>query len=139
MRGNILNTLLQVCLQDLNWLQYLVSNCLYHVLKDKTSENSAKKGANLNAYFWHFLTLAPLLLGFMSYCAHKKLSENGFFGHGVHHIYSSYMDQRLFHHSSTACVFVILFNEEGSLCLPCHIHRYICSKHHGIQMQSSFW
>ena len=48
MRGNVLNTLLQVCLQDLNWLQYLVS---YYVLKDKTSENSAKKGAYLNAYF----------------------------------------------------------------------------------------
>ena len=50
MRGNILNTLLQVCLQDLNWLQYLVSYCLYYVLKDKTSENSAKKGTYLNAY-----------------------------------------------------------------------------------------
>ena len=62
MRGNVLNTLLQVCLQDLNWLQYLVSYCLYYVLKDKTSENSAKKGAYLNAYFWHFWTLAPLLL-----------------------------------------------------------------------------
>ena len=61
MRGNVLNTLLQVCLQDLNWLQYLVSYCLYYVLKDKTSENSAKKGAYLNAYFWHFWTLAPLL------------------------------------------------------------------------------
>ena len=44
MRGNVLNTLLQVCLQDLNWVQYLVSYCLYYVLKDKTSENSAKKG-----------------------------------------------------------------------------------------------
>ena len=53
MRGNVLNTLLQVCLQDLNLLQYLVSYCLYYVLKDKTSENSAKKGAYLNAYFWH--------------------------------------------------------------------------------------
>ena len=51
MRGNVLNTLLQVCLQDLNRLQYLVSYCLYYVLKDKTSENSAKKGAYLNAYF----------------------------------------------------------------------------------------
>ena len=61
MRGNVLNTLLQVCLQDLNWVQYLVSYCLYYVLKDKTSENSAKKGAYLNAYFWHFWTLAPLL------------------------------------------------------------------------------
>ena len=61
MRDNVLNTLLQVCLQDLNWLQYLVSYRLYYVLKDKTSENSAKKGAYLNAYFWHFWTLAPLL------------------------------------------------------------------------------
>ena len=61
MRGNVLNTLLQVCLQDLNWVQYLVSYCLYYVLKDKTSENSAKKGAYLNAYFLHFWTLAPLL------------------------------------------------------------------------------
>ena len=51
MRGNILNTLLQVCLQDLNEVQYLVSYCLYYVLKDKASENSAKKGAYLNAYF----------------------------------------------------------------------------------------
>ena len=63
MRGNVLNTLLQVCLQDLNWLQHLVSYCLYYVLKDKTSENSAKKGTYLNAYFWHFWTLAPLLKG----------------------------------------------------------------------------
>ena len=61
MRGNVLNTLLQVCLQDLKWVQYLVSYCPYYVLKDKTSENSAKKGTYLNAYFWHFLTLAPLL------------------------------------------------------------------------------
>ena len=51
MRGNILNTLLQVCLQDLNWVQYLVSYCLYYVLKDKTSKNSAKKGAYLNVFF----------------------------------------------------------------------------------------
>ena len=51
MRGNVLNTLLQVCLQDLNGLQYLVSYCLYYLLKDETSENSAKKGACLNAYF----------------------------------------------------------------------------------------
>ena len=51
MRGNVLNTLLQVSLQDLNWLQYLVSYSLYYVLKDKTSENSAKNGAYLNAYF----------------------------------------------------------------------------------------
>ena len=62
MRGNVLNTLLQVCLQDLNWVQYLVSYCLYYVLKDETSENSAKKGTYQNAYFWHFWTLAPLLL-----------------------------------------------------------------------------
>ena len=61
MRGSVLNTLLQVCLQDLNWLQYLVSYCLYYELKDKTNENSAKKGIYLNAYFWHFWTLAPLL------------------------------------------------------------------------------
>ena len=61
MRGNVLNTLLQVCLQDLNLLQYLVSYCLYFVPKDKTSENSAKKGAYLNAYFWHLWPLAPLL------------------------------------------------------------------------------
>ena len=60
-RGNVLNPLLQVCLQDLKWVQYLVSYCLYYVLKDKTSENSAKKGTYLNAYFWHFWTLAPLL------------------------------------------------------------------------------
>ena len=53
--------MLQVNLQDLNWVQYLFSYCLYYLLKDKTSENSAKKGAYLNAYFWHFLTLAPLL------------------------------------------------------------------------------
>ena len=51
MRGNVLNTLLQVCLQDLKGVQYLVSCCQYNVLKDKTSENSAKKGAYLNAYF----------------------------------------------------------------------------------------
>ena len=51
MRGNVLNTLLQVCLQDLNLVQYLVSYCLYYVVKDKTSENSAKKGTYLNAYF----------------------------------------------------------------------------------------
>ena len=63
MRGNVLNTLLQVCLQDLNWVQYLVSYCQYYILKDKTSENSAKKGTYLNAYFWHFWTLAPLLYG----------------------------------------------------------------------------
>ena len=63
MRGNVLNTLLQVCLQDLNSLQYLVSYCLYYVLKDESSENSAKKGTYLNAYFWHFWTLAPLLAG----------------------------------------------------------------------------
>ena len=62
MRGNVLNTLLQVCLQDLNWVQYLVSYCLYYVLNDETSENSAKKGTYLNAYFWHFWTLAPLLI-----------------------------------------------------------------------------
>ena len=61
MRGNVLNTLLQVCLQDLNWVQYLVSYCLYYVLMDKTSENSAKKGTYQSAYFWHFWTLAPLL------------------------------------------------------------------------------
>ena len=36
-------------------MQYLVSYCLYYVLKDKTSENSAKKGAYLNAYFLTFL------------------------------------------------------------------------------------
>ena len=42
-------------------MQYLVSYCLYYVLKDKTSENSAIRGTYLNAYFWHFLTLAPLL------------------------------------------------------------------------------
>ena len=51
MRGNVLNTLLKVCLQDLNLVQYLVSYCQYYVLKDKTSENSAKRGAYLNAYF----------------------------------------------------------------------------------------
>ena len=51
MRGNVLNTLLQVFLQDLNLVQYLVSYCLYYVLKDKTSENSAKKGTYQNAYF----------------------------------------------------------------------------------------
>ena len=51
MRGNVLNTLLQACSQDLNLLQYLVSYCLYYVLKDKTSENSAKKGTYLNAFF----------------------------------------------------------------------------------------
>ena len=51
MRGNVFNTLLQVCLQDLNGVQYLVSYCLNYVLKDKTIENSAKKGAYLNAYF----------------------------------------------------------------------------------------
>ena len=34
MRGFVLNTLLQVCLQDLNWLQYLVSYCLYYVLSN---------------------------------------------------------------------------------------------------------
>ena len=62
MRGNVLNTLLQVCLQDLNWVLYLVSYRLYYVLKDKTSKNSAKKGRYLNAYFWHFWTLAPLLV-----------------------------------------------------------------------------
>ena len=62
MMSNVLNTLLQVCLQDLNWVQYLVSYCLYYVLKDKTGENSAKKGTYLNAYFWHFWTLAPLLV-----------------------------------------------------------------------------
>ena len=61
MRSNVLNTLLQVCLQDLNWVQYLVSYCLYYVLMDKTSEDSAKKGAYLTAYIWHFWTLAPLL------------------------------------------------------------------------------
>ena len=61
MRGNVLNTRLQECLQDLNWVQYLVSTCLNYVLKDKTSESSAKKGTYLNAYFWHFWTLAPLL------------------------------------------------------------------------------
>ena len=49
--GNVLNTQLKVCLQDLNLVQYLVSYCLYYVLKDKTTENSAKKGAYLNAYF----------------------------------------------------------------------------------------
>ena len=53
-RGNVLNTLLQVCLQDLNLVQNLVLYCLYYVLKDKTSENSAKKGAYPNAYFLHF-------------------------------------------------------------------------------------
>ena len=51
MRGNVLNTLLQVCLQDLNLVQYLVSYCLYYVLMDKTSENSAKKGTYQSAYF----------------------------------------------------------------------------------------
>ena len=61
MMGNVINTLLQVCLQDLNWVQYLVSYCLCYVLSDKTSENSAKKGTYQNAYFWHFWTLAPLL------------------------------------------------------------------------------
>ena len=67
MRGNVLNTLLQVCLQDLNWVQYLVSYCLYYVLKDKTGENSAKKGTYLNAFFLHFWTLAPLLTASISF------------------------------------------------------------------------
>ena len=58
MRGNVLDTLLQVLLQDLNWVQYHVSYCLYYVLKDETFENSAKKGAYLNAFFW---TLGPRL------------------------------------------------------------------------------
>ena len=51
--GNVLNTLLQGCLQDLNWVHYLVSYCLYYVLTDihVTRENSAKMGAYLNAYF----------------------------------------------------------------------------------------
>ena len=44
MRGNVLNILLQVCLQDIYGVQYLVSYCLYYVLKDKITENSAKKG-----------------------------------------------------------------------------------------------
>ena len=36
---------------DISRPEYLVSYYLYYVLKDKTSENSAKKGAYLNAYF----------------------------------------------------------------------------------------
>ena len=51
MRGNVLNTLLQVCLQDLNSLQYLISYCLYYVLKDKSSENSARSWFDL-LYNW---------------------------------------------------------------------------------------
>ena len=51
MSGSVLNNLLQVYLQDLKLVQYLVSYCLYYILKDKTSENSAKKGAYTNAYF----------------------------------------------------------------------------------------
>ena len=51
MMGYIINTLLQVCLQDLNWVQYSVSYCLCYVLSDKTNENSAEKGAYKNLYF----------------------------------------------------------------------------------------
>ena len=38
---------IQVCLQDLNWVQYSVSYCLCYIygLKDKISEDSAKHGA----------------------------------------------------------------------------------------------
>ena len=54
MFGNVLNTLLEICLQDFSWMQYSVSNYLYYALTDKTSENSATKGAYLNAYFCHF-------------------------------------------------------------------------------------
>ena len=36
-------------------MQYLVSYCLYYVIKDKTTENSAKRGAYLNVYFLTFL------------------------------------------------------------------------------------
>ena len=43
MRGNVLNTLLHVCIQDLNLVQYPVSYSLYYVLKDKTSGYSAIK------------------------------------------------------------------------------------------------
>ena len=49
MMGNVINTLLPVCLQDLNLVQYPVSYGLCYVLSDKTSENSAEKGTYLNA------------------------------------------------------------------------------------------
>ena len=42
--GNVTNTLLQVCLQDLNGVKYLVSYCLCYVLSDKTSKNLLRRG-----------------------------------------------------------------------------------------------
>ena len=35
--------------------------CICYALTDKSSENSAKKGAYLNVYSGHFSTLGPLL------------------------------------------------------------------------------
>ena len=52
MRGNVINTLLYLCLQDLNRTHYPVSYCLSYALKDITSENSAKQSAYLNALFY---------------------------------------------------------------------------------------
>ena len=49
MRGNAINKLLHVCLQDLSAISGFVLPTVY-ILKDKTSENSAKQSAPLNAF-----------------------------------------------------------------------------------------
>ena len=41
---------------------FILPNIVCYVLSDKTSENSAKKGAYQNACFLHFWTLGPLLV-----------------------------------------------------------------------------
>ena len=54
MRGNILNLLSKVFLQDSN-REYLISYCLYYVLKDKRSEKICYKGGIPKFLFLTFL------------------------------------------------------------------------------------